>query len=157
MRMVVTTSDVEILIATAGIIAIGVIGKRAGWFKIISGTNALLREQNAILTEQNITLKTQLETTTKLHIQDKTDWAQRHSESLTQIAKLQGKVETLTALPLSKIDETLKEFTAFGQKFVESNDKILEQLKMSAKTLAIDTQDAATHVKEVQVSLEENK
>lgn len=130
---ILDATNIEKVLVIGSFIAVGVVGKRAGWFKIIGGTNALLKEQNAILTEQNITLKTQLKTTIDLHNQEKKEWGARHQESLTEISKLQGKVETLTALPLNKIDNTLKEFTSFGEKFVKSNDKILKQLQISAK------------------------
>lgn len=127
-----------IILVIGGILIVGLIGKRAGWFKIISGTNQLLREQNQELRNQNIFLKGQLENDKHQHNLDKKDWAVRHSESLTEIAKLQGKVDTLTAIPLKAIDESLKELLKSTKDNVESNKGILEQLKSTAHIAAED-------------------
>lgn len=130
--LIISSSEIEIALIGGGLLLTGIVGKRAGWFKIIGGTNALLREQNQELRNQNTFLKGQLETTTSNHEQDKKEWMARHQESLQEIAKLQGKVDTLTALPLDKIDATLKEFTRFGTDFVKSNNQILQQLQKTA-------------------------
>ena len=142
-------------VAVAGVLLIAFVGKRAGWFKIIGGTNALLREQNAILTEQNITLKAQLEANVHTHDQDKKDWATRHSESLLEIAKLQGKVDTLTAVPLRSIDVSLKELLQSTKENAESNKAILAQLKATA-TIAAEDRDVLTN-QDVHIKTEVHK
>lgn len=147
-----TLSDyIKIISAISGLLFIGVIARRAGWFKIIGGTNALLRgnvealeTNNKLQYEQIALLKSQLKVSQDAHTQDKAEFVKRHNENIVEIAKLQGKVETLTALPLEKIDRTLVEFTTFGKLFVESNNKILAQLKSTA-TIAAEDRDVLTN------------
>ena len=151
-------------LAAIGFLIVGIIGKRAGWFKIISGTNRLLKEQNSILTEQNVTLKdqtvmlrAQAVESDKTHNKDRLEWAARHNESLTEIAKLQGKVETLTQLPLKAVNDALQKVVEISQENAKSNQAILQQLQKSAVTLAEETHDVAVKVGEVKEDLKAEK
>lgn len=119
-------------------VGVGVVGKRWGWFELVSGTNKLLREQNQELRNQNEFLKGQVKTLNIQHDKDKADWAFRHNESITEIAKLQGRVETLTAVPLQSIDKSLDALVKVSKDNAESNKLILGQLKEKAK---IDAED----------------
>lgn len=160
--MTIPDSDtVYIILALGGFFIVGIIGKRAGWFKIVSGTNQLLREQNIELRQQNEYLKDQLKSTHTQHEQDKLDWDNRHTESMREIAKLQGKVETLTALPLKEVNKTLQEMITITKQSADSNTAILEQLQQSAH-IAAEDRDVLTnqnlHIKtEVNKVIEKNK
>lgn len=136
--MTINSSEIKTVLALGGFLIIGVIGKKAGWFKIISGTNALLREQNQELRNQNAFLKGQLESLDKQHEQDKKEWGIRHQESLTEISKLQGRVETLTAVPLRNIDKALDALVKVSTDNAQSNKLILDELRTKAQ---IDAED----------------
>jgi|ERR1039458_7751242 hypothetical protein len=121
------------IVIVVGFLAVGIIGKRAGWFKIISGTNALLREQNIELRNQNTELKNEVYALRE-------QLTAKHAESVAAIASLQGQIDVLKTVPLEKIDSTLQE--------------IKQVLLTSAVQLQKDTKTAADAVKQVKSDLE---
>lgn len=135
--------ETELAIAAFGMLGVGIIGKRAGWFKIIGGTNALLREQNQELRNSNELKDKQISELTAQHEQDMKDFAASHLESQRAISKLEGQVNVLSTLQLNNIADTLNEMK--------------ELLKNSAVTLAQDTAATAKAVENKRLIDEEDR
>ena len=125
-----STDAIYIILAMFGSIFVAFVAKRAGWFKIIGGTNALLREQNQELRNQNELLREKITDMENQHDAETKDWHNKHLENTKEIAKLQGKIDTLTSIPLKKIDESLSTI-------VETNGKILEHLSASGSSTVV--------------------
>jgi hypothetical protein len=143
---IINSNGLYVILVVGALLIVGVVGKRAGWFKLVSGTNQLLREQNIELRNSNDLLRQQLKAMAADHDIAEKEWREKHLENTKQIGVLQGKVETLSQLPLTKIDETLKEFTTLGRQFVISNDRILKQLEASATITAAQQSDGGLRV-----------
>jgi fructose-1,6-bisphosphatase/sedoheptulose 1,7-bisphosphatase-like protein len=103
-----------------------------GWFKILKGTNELLKEQNAELKEVNRELLFEKEQRTK------------------EMGIMHGQIDVLKSIPLVNIDSTL-------QRLAETNGQILKTLQHSATQLTTDTASAASAVKKVKRDLEHTK
>ena len=97
----------------------GVFG--AGWYKIVNETNKLLKEQNEELRTQNEALK-----------KDNKEWIQKHVANEKAIATLEGKIETLTSVPIREINKSLKELNESNKAAAENTRKTLEVLQKSA-------------------------
>lgn len=100
-------------------VVFGVFG--AGWYKIVNETNKLLKEQNEELRSQNEALK-----------QDNKDWIAKHVANEKAIATLEGKIETLTSIPIREINKSLKELNESNRQSAENTRKTLEVLQKSA-------------------------
>ena len=126
-----------------GLVFISFVGKRAGWFKIIGSTNALLKSNIAELERQNALLKEQLaqekeqheeqiKTIEDEHEAEKKEWTEKYTASIERSAKLEGKLDIIANIPLQDIDKSLKSLTEVSRDNADSNKAILEQLKASA-------------------------
>jgi hypothetical protein len=100
-------------------VVFGVFG--AGWYKIVNETNKLLKEQNEELKNQNEALKA-----------DNKEWIAKHVANEKAIATLQGKIETLTSIPIKEINQSLKELNASNKAAAENTRKTLEVIQKSA-------------------------
>lgn len=112
----------------AGILFIVIGGGCFGWFKLLSGTNDLLKEQNTELRAEN------------------KEWRTKHSENEKAIANLQGQIDTLKTVPLQQISAGLDAIS-------QTNAKILETLEQSASTLARNTAQVGKAVEQVRSDL----
>ena len=124
----------EIVGAGSAFLLITVLGKRWGWYELIGGTNKLLKEQNAELWKQNGFLKTEIQDNLRKYDEDKADWTAKHLESEKSIANLQGKIDTLTKIPLNSINETLTKLADSTNKNAETNSK---NAKISGQILTL--------------------
>ena len=132
------------IVAIIGVAFIAFVGKRAGWFKIIGGTNALLRDQNIELRNSNSLLREQIKQLTEQHKTESAEWLERHTQSLKENAKIQGQIDVLKSIPLVNIDTTLKEIAKFNANLTEINTKILRQLQSTA-AIAEEDRDVLTN------------
>ena len=146
------SNSIYVIIFIGSALAVGIVGKRAGWFKLVSGTNALLREQNTQLRNTNELLREQIETMRENHTKELKDWQVKHTENVREIGKLQGKIETLSTVPVQSIDKSLKEIAELTRQNAEANRAVLEQLRSSAK-IAEDSASATI----VKTSIESTK
>ena len=136
--MTINSTDITVASSALGLLAITFVGKRAGWFKIIGGTNALLREQNSILTEQNTTLKDTLKTTTAKFDIEKKEWSARHEENIRELSQMKGQIDVLKSIPLVNIDSTLNQIAEFNESLSISNKRVVQLLENKAD---IDAED----------------
>ena len=107
------------LVGAVIFVVFGVFG--AGWYKIVNETNKLLKEQNEELRSQNEALK-----------KDNKEWIQKHVANEKAIATLEGKIETLTSVPIREINKSLKELNESNKAAAENTRKTLEVLQKSA-------------------------
>ena len=112
------------------IIVIGIVCY--GWFQLSNTTNKLLREQNAGLKGSIADLKAEI------------------SISTQSISVLNGKVEVLSSIPLQAIALALRDIAT-------TNQAMLQMLRSSANTLAIDTSQAKVATAKVATDLAETQ
>ena len=86
------------------------------------------------------------------HTKELKDWQVKHTENVREIGKLQGKIETLSTVPVQSIDKSLKEIAELTRQNAEANRAVLEQLRSSAKI----AEDSATATV-VKTSIESTK
>lgn len=112
------TTWIEI-IGAAVFILVGVLA--GGWYRILKETNKLLREQNDELKKQNDALK-----------EENKEWLAKHIQNEKAISELNGKIHTLTTVPMADIAQSLKELNISNKKSAENTKKTFEILKKSA-------------------------
>jgi hypothetical protein len=128
---------IYLLLGTGTFIFIAFVGKRAGWFQLISGTNKLLREQNQELKNTNQLLRDQISTNKEEHDRERKDWSDKYHKSQEQIAELKGKIDQTINIPLVNISKSLEQLS-------DTNSKILEKLSPDLNTPA--TPQAPTNI-----------
>jgi hypothetical protein len=143
---------VDVTLAVVGFIIVGFFGKRAGWFKIIAGTNSLLRlqvaaqEKTIALSNQAVELlKEQLTETRNAHEVDKKNWEAHHNESLQLISKLEGKIDIISTIPLRDIDASLQSLGISNKAIVTLLTTQLEREQTVADKVTQVKVDLATH------------
>ena len=111
----------------AGMFVLVIVGGLGfGWFKILKETNCLLREQNDELKKENTELK------------------EHRAINIAKLSGMQEQINMIKDIPLTHIDVTLKELARFNKAIVESNNKIYQQLKMTAQ-IAEEDRDVLTN------------
>ena len=133
------------ILAFGGIILVGIIGKRAGWFQMVSTTNKLLKDQNTELRNANELLKEQISQLKEQHDLETKEWTEKYHDATLQIAELRGKISTTIDIPLVKIDKSLRILAKVGRDNTitnktnsEINQKILDRLEKTAIIAAKD-------------------
>lgn len=120
------------------LVTVGILGKRWGWFQLISGTNKLLREQNQELRNQNAFLKDEVRQITRKNEMDTKEWKAVHETNMKQLSEMKGQIDVLKSIPLVNIDTTLKQIAEFNQSLATSNEQVLKLLREKAE---IDAED----------------
>lgn len=118
---------IDILPWIVGVVLVGVGVRSFGWVNILKETNKLLKEQNTELKNQNNQLRSDNKTLTE-----------KYTDSERAIAKLEGKIDNLTVIPLARIDQSLADMARDNKSSADSNAQVVQILSKSALIAAED-------------------
>lgn len=143
--------------AIASFLVVTVLGKRLGWYDLVGGTNKLLKEQNIELRNSNELKDEQIKTLQNQHEEDVKAFTASHLESQKAISKLQGQIDQLSTLQLSRVADTLDEMKRLLQ---ASSDRLLtdtKAAKVAAEHVKTDLENSVVKTQNVEEQIVENQ